>query len=76
VIRRLLPAAALVGLLVSGCSAGPTSETAAATRTVTHAHGVTEVPAAPARVVVLEPVQLDTTVALGAVPVGAAVPPT
>lgn len=72
--RRLLPLAALVGLLVAGCSGAPAEDSGAAdTRTVTHAHGTTEVPAAPSRVVVLEPVQLDATVALGAVPVGAAV---
>ena len=46
---------------------------AAATHSVEHARGTTEVPAEPLRVVVLEPVQLDTAVALGAVPVGAAV---
>lgn len=40
------------------------------TRTVTHARGETEVPAHPQRVVVLEPVQLDTAIALGIVPVG------
>ena len=72
--RRLLPVAALVGLLLAGCSSAPTEQAApVATRTVTHAHGTTEVPAQPARIVVLEPVQLDTTVALGAIPVGAAV---
>jgi len=72
--RRLLPLAALVGLLVAGCSGAPGEETApAATRSFTHAHGTTEIPARPARIVVLEPVQLDSTVALGAIPVGAAV---
>ncbi|WP_181781708.1 ABC transporter substrate-binding protein [Pseudonocardia pini] len=73
-LRRLLPVVALVPLLLAGCYGAPAEEdTAAATRTVTHARGQTEVPAQPARIVVLEPVQLDTTVALGAVPVGAAV---
>jgi len=38
-----------------------------------HARGETAVPADPQRVVVLEPVQLDTAVALGDIPVGAAV---
>jgi iron complex transport system substrate-binding protein len=72
-LRRALPMAALIGLLAAGCS-GPAEETTASeTRTVSHAHGTTEVPAEPERVVVLEPVQLDTTVALGAIPVGAAV---
>ena len=41
------------------------------THVVTHARGETEVPAKPQRVVVLEPVQLDTAIALGIVPVGA-----
>jgi len=40
---------------------------------VTHARGTTEVPDAPQRVVVLEPLELDTAVALGVTPVGAAV---
>ncbi|OLT02110.1 iron ABC transporter substrate-binding protein [Pseudonocardia sp. CNS-004] len=72
-LRRALPLAALIGLLAAGCS-GPAEETTVSeARTVSHAHGTTEVPAEPERVVVLEPVQLDTTVALGAIPVGAAV---
>lgn len=41
-------------------------------QTVEHARGETPVPVDPQRVVVLEPVQLDTAVALGTVPVGAA----
>ncbi|MDZ7911581.1 MAG: iron-siderophore ABC transporter substrate-binding protein [Rhodococcus sp. (in: high G+C Gram-positive bacteria)] len=40
---------------------------------VTHARGTTDVPMDPQRVVVLEPVQLDTSVALGVIPVGTAV---
>ncbi len=40
---------------------------------VTHARGTTDVPTDPQRVVVLEPVQLDTSVALGVIPVGTAV---
>nr|WP_314259602.1 iron-siderophore ABC transporter substrate-binding protein [uncultured Devosia sp.] len=40
------------------------------THVVEHARGETEVPLHPQRVVVLEPVQLDTAIALGIVPVG------
>jgi iron complex transport system substrate-binding protein len=40
---------------------------------VTHARGESEVPAQAKRVVVLEPVALDASVALGVIPVGAAV---
>ncbi|MFI9641173.1 ABC transporter substrate-binding protein [Micromonospora sp. NPDC051925] len=43
------------------------------TRSVEHARGKADVPAKPARVVVLEPVQLDTAIALDITPVGAAV---
>ncbi|WP_089245421.1 ABC transporter substrate-binding protein [Rhodococcoides kyotonense] len=55
--------------------AGDTSETSgeASTRVVEHARGATEVPASPLRVVTLEPVELDTAVALGVIPVGTAV---
>ncbi|MFT4282733.1 ABC transporter substrate-binding protein, partial [Microbacterium sp.] len=49
------------------------STPAAATRTVEHARGTATVPDEPRRVVVLEPVELDTAVALGVTPVGAAV---
>lgn len=45
----------------------------AATRTIEHSRGELEVPADPQRVVVLEPVALDTTVALGVTPVGTTV---
>ncbi|MEW1959462.1 iron-siderophore ABC transporter substrate-binding protein [Kineococcus sp. NPDC059986] len=70
-----------VGLLLAGCSAGtstpePSSSGASASagdRVVEHARGRSTVPAAPQRVVVLEPLQLDTAVALGVTPVGAAV---
>ena len=49
-----------------------TSPTLAAgeTHLVEHARGETAVPLHPQRVVVLEPVQLDTAIALGIVPVG------
>lgn len=72
-----LPAAAV--LAVSACGGGSEGSGGSAgadasgeTRTVEHARGETEVPADPQKVVVLEPVQLDTAVALGTVPVGAA----
>ncbi|MFC8934873.1 ABC transporter substrate-binding protein [Rhodococcus sp. NPDC057135] len=44
-----------------------------AVHAVAHARGTTDVPMDPQRVVVLEPVQLDTSVALGVIPVGTAV---
>lgn len=68
--------AAVSVLLLAGCaapSADPAAGTAAATRTVEHARGTATVPDEPRRVVVLEPVELDTAVALGVTPVGAAV---
>ncbi|MDA2804721.1 ABC transporter substrate-binding protein [Nocardiopsis suaedae] len=72
-----LPAAAV--LAVSACGGGAdtggsggSGDASGETRTVEHARGTTEVPADPQKVVVLEPVQLDTSVALGTVPVGAA----
>lgn len=77
--RRLfaaVPLLATAALVVSGCAADAPAPAAAdtpSTHTVTHARGTTEVPEAPRRVVVLEPVALDTSVALGITPVGAAV---
>ncbi|WP_271982804.1 ABC transporter substrate-binding protein [Pseudoclavibacter terrae] len=77
----LIASATLTGLLLAGCATGA-AETpasgdneggASATRSVEHARGTAEVPADPQRVVVLEPVELDTAVALGVTPVGAAV---
>jgi iron complex transport system substrate-binding protein len=83
--RRLLVAVVLPAAVVfaaTGCtaagaaspeaSAGP-SATDTGTHLVEHARGETMVPNDVQRVVVLEPVQLDTTVALGVIPVGAAV---
>jgi iron complex transport system substrate-binding protein len=67
---------ALTGCAAAGADAAPSeasSEVASTTRIIEHARGETEVPTAPTRVVVLEPVQLDTSVALGVIPVGAAV---
>ena len=83
--RGLLAGLALpvvVALALTGCTAAPSasagasaapSTTDAGTHLVEHARGETEVPNDVQRVVVLEPVQLDTTVALGVIPVGAAV---
>jgi iron complex transport system substrate-binding protein len=83
--RRFLAAFVLpvvVVLAATGCaSAEATSPAASAipaatdagTHLVEHARGETTVPNDVQRVVVLEPVQLDTTVALGVIPVGAAV---
>lgn len=68
------------GLVVAGCSnsspasSGPfTADPPAGERDVQHARGTTQVPDAPRRVVTLEPLELDTAVALGVTPVGAAV---
>jgi len=65
----------LVGL--AGCAASPAAapgeDADGGTRSVGHARGTAEVPESPQRVVVLEPVQLDTAVALGVTPVGSAV---
>lgn len=79
-------ASALSAVLLSACSTGTgTSGSqaaadgasdaggAAGTRSVTHARGTAQVPEDPQRVVVLEPVELDTAVGLGVTPVGAAV---
>lgn len=62
-------------LALSGCSAQDTESAAdsESTHSVEHARGTAEVPDDPRRVVVLEPVELDTAVALGVTPVGAAV---
>ncbi len=84
-LRRALSATAMTAaavLLVAGCasaSADPgasgatETESAETARTVEHARGTTEVPADPQRVVTLEPLELDTAVAVGVTPVGAAV---
>ncbi|SEQ37821.1 iron complex transport system substrate-binding protein [Devosia sp. YR412] len=60
----LAGAVALLGTVTTATLA------AGETHVVTHARGATEVPSQPQRVVVLEPVQLDTAIALGIVPVG------
>lgn len=69
--------AAMLVLGLAACApAAATAEPAtasAATRSVEHARGTTQVPAEPQRVVTLEPLELDTAVAAGITPVGAAV---
>jgi iron complex transport system substrate-binding protein len=81
-VRRGALAGALVlaSALLAACSSGPAAPTATATVDATaagyaveHARGTAELAAAPQRVVTLEPVETDTAVALGVVPVGAAV---
>lgn len=78
--RALLAAAGIAAALaLTGCggadsepSAGAEEDSATpATRTVTHARGTTEVPAEPARVVVLDTGELDSALAVGVTPVGA-----
>ncbi|GAB2524182.1 ABC transporter substrate-binding protein [Nocardiopsis aegyptia] len=78
-ILTVLPLPVAAVLAIAGCGSADPAGTqeadagAAGTHVVEHARGEAEVPEDPQRVVVLEPVQLDTSVALGAVPVGAAV---
>ncbi|MFD4992306.1 ABC transporter substrate-binding protein [Cellulosimicrobium cellulans] len=81
-VRRGALAGALVlaSALLAACSSGPaepaptvTEDAPAAGYAVEHARGTAELAAAPQRVVTLEPVETDTAVALGVVPVGAAV---
>ncbi|MDI9932681.1 iron-siderophore ABC transporter substrate-binding protein [Rhodococcus sp. IEGM 1354] len=77
--RHRVTALAITALAVTAgataCSSGDTSDGSAgeATRTVETVRGSIDVPDNPLRVVTLEPVELDTTVALGIVPVGTAV---
>ncbi|MFJ4999093.1 ABC transporter substrate-binding protein [Microbacterium sp. NPDC088619] len=65
-------------LLLAGCAADPTAATdepaeSSDTHEVEHARGTTAVPDDPQRVVTLEPLELDTAVAVGIEPVGSAV---
>ncbi|AZK97643.1 MULTISPECIES: ABC transporter substrate-binding protein [Streptomyces] len=75
--RLALPVVAALALTACGGDGGSAnsggSGAAGGGHEVKHARGTAKVPAAPKRVVTLEPVQLDTSVALGFVPVGAAV---
>lgn len=67
--------------VLTACSSGAADSSAdtgggsaaSGTHAVEHARGVADVPTSPQRVVVLEPVQLDTAVALDIIPVGTAV---
>ena len=76
-LRRLRVGAALTAVAavaLTGCASDPASTSdPSQVHSVTHARGTTDVPKDPQRVVVLEPVELDTAVALGVNPVGAAV---
>jgi len=74
--RLALAAFAGLALVLSGCASGAAStpdSTDTATHEVAHARGTTTVTDAPQRVVTLEPLELDTAVAVGITPVGAAV---
>lgn len=69
--RVFLAGLAATGLL-SACSAGAPAPAGPATRTVTHPLGVTDVPAAPARILALDRRStLPHLLALGVTPVGA-----
>lgn len=69
----LVAAAAVAALSLAACSSEDDATDAGPVHDVEHARGTTAVPEEPKRVVVLEPVQLDTAVALGVTPVGTAV---
>ncbi|MFJ3957949.1 ABC transporter substrate-binding protein [Arthrobacter sp. NPDC090010] len=72
----LASASVITTSALAACSppaADPAAGASSGTHQVEHARGTTTVPDAPRRVVVLEPVELDTAVALGVTPVGAAV---
>ncbi|WP_430785666.1 ABC transporter substrate-binding protein [Actinoplanes sp. G11-F43] len=71
----VLPALVAAAVVLTSCSTAEsdTATAGAGTRAVEHARGTTQVPDAPQRVVVLEPLELDTAVAVGITPVGAAV---
>lgn len=65
---------AAISLLGAACgNSGDDADTAQQTREVVHARGTSQVPVHPQRIVTLEPLELDTAVALGIKPVGAAV---
>ncbi|MET3602060.1 iron-siderophore ABC transporter substrate-binding protein [Martelella mangrovi] len=71
VLRALLVTAVTSAAMVGATAFAGLAQ--AQTHVMTHARGETEVPSTPQRVVVLEPVQLDTAIALGIVPVGSPV---
>ncbi|WP_461167718.1 ABC transporter substrate-binding protein [Tsukamurella serpentis] len=63
-----------ISVLAAGCaSPGGQGKAAGETRQVAHARGTAQVPVEPRRIVALEPLEIDTLVALGITPVGAAV---
>ncbi|MGV8873303.1 MAG: ABC transporter substrate-binding protein [Rhodococcus sp. (in: high G+C Gram-positive bacteria)] len=73
-IPALLVAVATVSSVATACSTADRADSAdVSTRSIETVRGTVDVPEAPLRVVTLEPVELDTTVALGLVPVGTAV---
>ncbi|MCK2035075.1 iron-siderophore ABC transporter substrate-binding protein [Microbacterium sp. SSW1-49] len=74
----LFALAASAALLLTGCAAAQPADAESTTapsgtHEVQHARGTTEVPDDVQRVVTLEPLELDTAVAVGITPVGAAV---
>lgn len=75
----IIAASACALLLLSGCTAadapaeGDAAPESGGTHEVEHARGTTSVPDNPQRIVTLEPLELDTAVAVGIEPVGAAV---
>jgi iron complex transport system substrate-binding protein len=72
VLALALPLTACGAADAGGTTSEPTtSADPAFPRTVEHAMGSTEIPERPERVVVLDTGELDTTLALGVVPVGA-----
>ena len=62
-----------VALAVTACSSPAATTENGATTSIDTVRGAVDVPETPLRVVTLEPVELDTAVALGVVPVGTAV---
>ncbi|WP_256983730.1 ABC transporter substrate-binding protein [Rhodococcus sp. 15-649-2-2] len=74
-ITALALTVAAFGVTATACSSTDASSDGAgsATRSIETVRGTVDVPETPLRVVTLEPVELDTTVALGVVPVGTAV---
>lgn len=71
VVASLFTTIAATAAAMPATAAMTTTEPDAGTRTVEHAMGITEVPADPQRVVVLDSSFLDAALALGVVPVGA-----
>ncbi|MEK8070089.1 iron-siderophore ABC transporter substrate-binding protein [Rhodococcoides navarretei] len=63
----------VVALAVTACSSTAATTESGSARSIETVRGTVDVPETPLRVVTLEPVELDTTVALGVVPVGTAV---